>query len=817
MPFWVLVVFFFATTIVGQLITPKPKGPAAAKADEFDFPTSTADRSISHFCGKALEDAPNLIDWFDYHSYPIKKRQGLSITKQLVGYRYNVGAVLSLGYKVEKLHKITFDDKVAWTGTAVGGDRFLVRDDNLFGGELKGGGVAAWCDFYDGTQTEPNDYLVSFHGDYPALIKQAYLVWRGPSSSTPGGYIGTSPRWPAIKIEKSRYPAPLNGNATKQIGDDANPVEFLFECLTDPMLGCGWPSGLFDLDSWRGAVQQCFDDNIGITYEWEVSKPLEELVSDILKVVNGVTYIDFFTGKISLKIARPDYDIATIPHFSDEDDIDNVIEVISHDEGSIHGRVNEVIVNYKDRNQNYQTVPAKAQDEAQWQQTHSVNSAQQDYKGICSAELAGRLALRDLRVLSAAIGKTTLALDRSGWELRPGSVFKWTWTEENIVQRVMRVTSVTPGTLAENRVEVTCSPDVFAIGDPVFGTNGSEWTNPIGPAHDITDYALTELPYHLDGNNTPNVMAAAGRPGGDHLSYDLYASSGSTYTRITDASDFTPWGALVNPISAVTNYDNISITVAPGQNLELLDTGALDGIARGEFLLMIDDEIFGHTTFTIDGSGNYVLNVDRALLDTLPQAHAANAKVWFISYGAGLSDVDYSVGSALTVKFLPRTGSNELKIDDATPHSITLNQRRAERPYPPADLMINGSRTLTDIAVTDDVTLTWKHRDRAAQRDVILQSAASVGPEAGVTYTIRVHGDGNTLLHTETGVTGTSYNYSLAQEASDSGGAVNATLRFEVEAVRGGLASWKMWNRSVARPALAYGYGNRYGDNGYGE
>ena len=62
---------------------------------------------------------------------------------------------------------------------------------------------------------------------------------------------------------------------------------------------------------------------------------------------------------------------------------------------------------------------------------------------------------------------------------------------------------------------------------------------------------------------------------------------------------------------------------------------------------------------------------------------------------------------------------------------------------------------------------------------LVAQDEASIGPETSVTYTLRIYGESDTLLRTETGLTGTSYTYASADEISDSGlGRLNTRNNF---------------------------------------
>src|SRR5690606_15340047 len=68
------------------------------------------------------------------------------------------------------------------------------------------------------------------------------------------------------------------------------------------------------------------------------------------------------------------------------------------------------------------------------------------------------------------------------------------------------------------------------------------------------------------------------------------------------------------------------------------------------------------------------------------------------------------------------------------------------------------------------LTLQWAHRDRTAQaaRDVVLQTAGSVGPEAGVVYNLRIYGEEDELLHEELALDADGFEFSDEGAAGDS-------------------------------------------------
>lgn len=105
---------------------------------------------------------------------------------------------------------------------------------------------------------------------------------------------------------------------------------------------------------------------------------------------------------------------------------------------------------------------------------------------------------------------------------------------------------------------------------------------------------------------------------------------------------------------------------------------------------------------------------------------------------------------------------------------------RALKPYPPANPVASDTGTATRIA--------WYNRNRLSATVIRKQTDPTETPEAGQTTTVKVYGDANTLLRTQTGVTGTSWDYTNTQEITDAGAAQNR-LMFKVSAVRDGYES----------------------------
>lgn len=216
------------------------------------------------------------------------------------------------------------------------------------------------------------------------------------------------------------------------------------------------------------------------------------------------------------------------------------------------------------------------------------------------------------------------------------------------------------------------------------------------------------------------------------------------------------------------------------------------GSLRVAMAAMINQEIVGVSAL----AGN-VATLIRGCCDTIPQVHAPGSRIYFFDDGVIADRVEYGGSETVSVKPLPRTATGgPLAKSKSPPRQVTFNFRFA-RPYPPGKALVNGNPwhstyTLAAGAV-ESLELTWAHRDRISQQNVLVaHEADSIGPEPGVTYEALIYKGDNTLLRTVEGIEGESWAYRIFEMANDfevTEGVHVGYIRFR--AVRGEFASWQ--------------------------
>jgi hypothetical protein len=201
------------------------------------------------------------------------------------------------------------------------------------------------------------------------------------------------------------------------------------------------------------------------------------------------------------------------------------------------------------------------------------------------------------------------------------------------------------------------------------------------------------------------------------------------------------------------------------------------------------------------------LEVKRAALDTVPQEHATDSVVFFSDPYIQVDPTEYVASDEVDVKLLPVTGQGTLAEGSAGTMVVTLNSR-AIRPYPPGNFRINDEYYPAEVDTTAPVVVKWAHRDRVQQTGgtLIGFTDGDVGPEPGVTYTVRAVGYDSLGAPTEFALhdAGTATEYSLDFSVdTPSAGAV--AIGIEVYAVRDGYES--LYRQSHVFSVLSTPYG----------
>ena len=519
---------------------------------------------------------------------------------------------------------------------------------------------------------------------------------------------------------------------------DLNAAHIIRECLTNTLWGKGATTAQIDDQSFRSAANTLYDEGLGLSLAWSESKTIKDFISNVLDHINGELYVDRVSNLWTLKLIRDDYDKHTLDVLTESH-----YRSLGFERRTLADCINQVSVTYYDSGREKDST-LTVQDIGRIAQQGGVSSQDIDYKGVSNNDLASVLALRDLKTLStelASIEFETTEAVAGLWN--KGHPFKLSNTCYGLSEAIFRVTEIKFGDGVDNTISVKAVEDSFSNPmtavieyTPITRVNKS--------AQDATAIAF-EVPYielveqygqfEIDQKLSANpdlsfVGMAAVRPNNYHINASLYSNAGAGYAE-EGTLDFCPSATLKSAIG----YLDTAFEVANVAEFNLLKVNDR---------IQLDDELMAFVSFD---TTTHILTVKRGVFDTTVQKHSAAARLYGWDNYSGLDSTEYLSGETVALKALTLTGSDILELSEATAHSITCSAR-AIRPYPPANVQINGEYFPAE--VTGALILTWAHRNRMVQTSAVplAWTAASSNVEDGVEYLLTLIGidDQKTVL-----------------------------------------------------------------------
>lgn len=726
--------------------------------------------------------------------------------KQTLGYKYFMSLHMGIGRgPLNEIAEIRVGDVTALDEPiciAEGGQAVLINKPDLFGGEQKEGGIQGPMYVYNGArdqELQPEmqvnifrlpSIAASLGGDVPSF--------RGVVSCWFDGLVAALNPYPkewSFRVRRTtagwyddKCWYPIKATITLKGPDDKiiramNGAHILYEVNTNPEWGRGMPPEVIDESSYMAAANTLCNERFGLCIPWFRQESIREFIPIIIDHIGAIQYVSRVTGKLTLRLIRNDYDPDDIPHFTPDT---GLLSVSDDDASGDSTSYNEIIITGFDPVRKEQ-ISRRVQNLASIQANGEIISTTTDYKGLPTADLVARIAQRELAA-QLPLRRLTVVLDRRGWRVEPGSVFKVSDPDRNISNLVLRAGQAQDGTLTDGRITVKAVQDVFSMPDTAFVTTEPPiWQKPSYDPVPSPETRLIEVNWRdfyrkstaaeRDAANATDGLSYIGTvakdpPGVQTQGYDLYTRSGATAYAYQTTGGFTGWltlNAAIGPLDP-------TLTVLENNRVNFM-TEFVPGM-----VLLIGDEQISFETFDPDTG---IATIKRGVADTIPAAHAANSTLWLVDDEIVSDGVEYQDGEEVDAKVLTRTSTGLLDIDDAVEQSIEVDQR-IRRPYPPGDVQQDGVSIYLVRDATPEPTITWAHRDRLVQADAVVgHGEASVGPEAGTQYVLRVFGEDNSLLRTET-ISGVTWIYTSALQTADGAG---NRVRVELESVRDGLSS----------------------------
>lgn len=650
----------------------------------------------------------------------------------VIGYKYSLGMHMILCHgPIDEIQELRVGDRVIWDTPITSSSTISIDKPGLFGGEKKEGGVVGDIDVMFGEETQgKNSYLVSqlgstvpgFRGVVSLVLKHVYCT-----------AMTAYPKPLAAKVK--HIPAKIFNPTKADISGSANPISIIYDLLTNRDYGLGYSSASIDIPSFTTASDTLFTENFGLSTVMANQDSVEKLIANLMSHINGAFYTRNDNGLFAIRLIRDDYNINDLPVFNE----DNVISLQEYQRPSYGELVNEIVVVYQPKG-SAEKDSVVVQDLAGIQVQQGIVSQTFNYPAIDNADIASRVALRDLRQKSNPVAGLKIIVNREAFNLNIGDVFKFSWTKLGIQTLVFRILNINYGNFDKGEIVISALEDVFGLPAASYiAPQPSLWQDPIIDPQPITIQKVVESSYYdVARSNSAGDLAtfdsataffrgAAVSPPGAHINFEFHKYQTSGAYLKENESGFCVSATIQNTIAKGVANEMITLVDISGN---------LSSVKLGTYCY-INDEMFSVDSVNI-GTSQVILG--RAVIDTVPAIHAAGSRVFFFEKFNAKTRQESLASGPHFFRLLSKTGSGTFGINSAA--TITVPAvGRFDKPYRPGNFNIAGAYFPVYWGGTS-ITVGWAARNRLQETASLLAYTSSVTTEPGVTYDLQINGEG---------------------------------------------------------------------------
>ncbi|MEG1695606.1 MAG: phage tail protein [Acinetobacter sp.] len=580
---------------------------------------------------------------------------------------------------------------------------------------------------------------------------------------------------------------PYPTEAAKEPTGDINPIHKIREILTDDTAMNKPESDVNDVN-FLAAADRIYQEELGIS--WAIQeKTCKEAIDELLYHIEAGIRVNRQTGKYEVILFRDDllglddamsFSESNIKNLSREvanqDDMINVLNVKYYDRESIKESAFSVYDNGSIMSNGNQEI------------AESVNFPY--FMVRKNAELVSNWKLKQL---STPTWKGSFATGKyEARRLNKYDVIKLSWLNAGFVDMPVRVMKISLGDGVDNTVSIDWVEVVPYSSSSFQSVNVDPPTNVVLPAQ-MNYSKVFEMPYFEAVQNFGQTQTDAELANNPDLGYLMIASK-KPQNNSLNASLYTDAGAGYRQQNTI----NYCPTLVLDEDIDYLDTSFavknIDSIGAATVgsCIVLRDEIMVYQSYN---PTTKVLTVKRGALDTVPQKHLSDNTFFFYDAYPSFDTTQYVDGETVNAKSLTTTPSSVLNIADAPELPLEINAR-AIRPYPPANIKINGQYYLDEIA--SDLILTWVDRNRTQQTggDILGWTESTVTIESGTQTWITIKElDADDVVLATHNINATGLNtYTFASSIAQ---ANTKFLDLTLKTVRDGYDSYQQFNHKI--------------------
>lgn len=511
-------------------------------------------------------------------------------------------------------------------------------------------------------------------------------------------------------------------------GMDINPIHKIREILTDDT-AMNKPESDVNGINFMKAANRIWNEGLGIS--WSIDeKSCIDAIEDLCYHIEAGIRVNRQTGLYEMVLFRDDWFAEDEIHSITENKIKDLsLEVMNGDD-----IVNQLNVTYYDR-ERIKNSTFSVYENGSILTMGKANAESIDFPYFMNMRNAEIVANWKLKQYSTPAWKGTFT---TGWrEARKWNRYdlvKINWSKKwqgTILARIMKIDL---GNGTDNTVTIDFEEVIPYSGEMntsiVVDTPVDAVPQPPQPSIN----AVFEAPYYLtvlragqtnadlELSNNPDigyVAAIAAKPQNNSLNALLYTDGGVGEFEQVSRLDYCDILQLDQPINETASA--------------FVVTGSLTQTANSNNLILLNGELMGFVAFD---DATKVLTVKRGVLDTIPKKHNSGNLFVFDLPDVAFDSTQYAQSEIVEAQVLTTTPSGIQEL--LTTGTAVEIQARAIRPYPPANVKINGEYYPNE--VNGNPVLSWVNRNRSQQAggDILGWFDGGVTLESGVTYQLIV-------------------------------------------------------------------------------
>ena len=609
-----------------------------------------------------------------------------------------------------------------------------------------------------------------------------------------------------------------------------NPAHIIYHTLTNPLWGAGISSSAIDENSFMEAADILYDERFGLNFVLTEQVQAKEFIGTVLEHIDAT----LFVSNENLFVLR----IYRLPSVSELDDSIILNESNStlnaHNWASYDNIVNEIVLIYRPQGMNKDDSITIQNISAVYAQDVQLISERVEYIGIDNREIASRVAQRELLKRSAPLLQVEISSNRLAYNLNPGDIVRYTNSNLGIENLTMRVFDLDKGNTTSSEIRITCTQDIYTLPNVSFLAPPSvDFTPPSLVPVPITRNYISELPYVVlrDYDFTPDtfrsnfISVAAATPIPASIYFDVYTAESSSLVSFPTSrsgadlvdQNFTPYLEMRSALDLPRNTTPQVVEVTPFPY-------SLNNVAGNRFAYLNDEVIH---ILSVDAV-NSTVRIQRGLFDTQPRAHVTGSFIYLVEDNLSLLPDPYSQNDDFYLRLTSATRRGTLPLASATSifYQVTARQYR---PLPVRRVLLQNA--FFPIAVnqlnTQDTSIIWSTKSRLVDQlsfyASFFSNSGKSPPEAPAWIIVRIYGEANTLINTETITSTTASDYSISYTTSDEmadsslTGRLNGTIRIQIEMQRQVgrtsvfVSNHQNFEHTYDRAGYGYNYGEYYG------